>query len=245
MVQNALNSIKDLKSDNWELAFIDDGSPKSADEHVKSILADHQHKVKIYHVPDTVDDKIARKGSRVGEYMNLAIKQSDAEGAIMLCDDDALLPDYFVRAAEWFKNNPSRVYGYCDVVVFDPFIEKPGAFATDHIMLSSGPPKYRKLNRYVNYLNKVAEEVKPMACLDASQVAWRTSINFTANIWFPHPRTTSLDYVFYQQIHKHYGNCHSMHFAGQYKAIYDSNLGNRKKQIYQTLDITSQSPTQT
>lgn len=236
MVQNALRSIANLQYDDWELAFIDDGSALKADEHIDNILKDRLQKVKKYTIADTIDDKVRRGGSQVGNYMNLAAKESDADLAIMLCDDDALLPTYFENASRWFTNNPTKAYGFCDVVLFDPFVEQPGEFTTDYINTGNPNPKFARLNRYKNFMNKGRSQVKPMNCLDASQVVWRTNIHQQNNVWFPYPKTANIDCAFYGEIYKHYGYCPFMGFAGQYKGLYASNLGKRKN-AYDTIDL--------
>ena len=95
MVRNALNSINKLTYKNFEIAFIDDGSEVKGEPIVRSILKpSFLKKVNFIDTNDTVEDKINREGSEIGKYANEAIKESDADIVLMLCDDDAMVPDY-------------------------------------------------------------------------------------------------------------------------------------------------------
>src|SRR5437588_1330755 len=57
MIKNALNSIKEQNYDNWELAFIDDGSEVPGEPIVKEILKDHLDKVKIIRTETTMAER--------------------------------------------------------------------------------------------------------------------------------------------------------------------------------------------
>src|SRR5258706_11440151 len=52
IVKNALNSIKEMNYDNWELVFLDDGSVTSGESIVKDILKDSLHKVRFFNTND-------------------------------------------------------------------------------------------------------------------------------------------------------------------------------------------------
>lgn len=43
---------------------------------------------------DSKENKLRRGGSMFGKYANIAMETIDSDIIIMLCDDDALIPDY-------------------------------------------------------------------------------------------------------------------------------------------------------
>lgn len=243
MVENALKSIADQNYDDWELAFLDDGSAKVGKPVVEKILVDHLDKVKFYNTNDTMKDKITNSGSRIGMLMNQAIKESDAEAAFMLCDDDALYPEYLRNLHEWFVNYPNRKYCYSDVVLFNPFTEKPNdaSFKTKCITLF-----YTDFDRYKSPYNR-GKDIVPvtgtLGIVDASQPAWRTSCNKEDDIWFPYPKTCNLDISFLGSMHFKYGICFYSGFYGQYKAIHQDALSRknttkgRADKLYRIQDI--------
>lgn len=100
IVLNALDSIKALKYNNWELNFIDDSGDDSFKETLFNYGLDND-KIKYRPIFDSDQTKLEQNGSRHGEYMNLSIKETDAEVIVVLCDDDALVDDYFTKINEF------------------------------------------------------------------------------------------------------------------------------------------------
>ena len=47
------------------------------------------------------------------------------------------------------------------------------------------------------------------------------------DFWFPYPRTRNLDAVMFVHLWHHYKHCSPLKEYGQYKAIFDDQLGNR------------------
>lgn len=210
MVENALESIKNQTSDNYEVAFIDDGSTIPGKPIVEKILNDKLEKIKFYNSNDSIQSKLERGGSIHGKYMNIALEESTADIAIILCDDDALIPDYIENLSNYFKNNPEKKYCYSHVIPFDPTKQKPSA----------------SLEKSKFYLNKTGE-FNPSCQVDSSQVAWRRQWALDNNIKFPFPQTGALDAHFYQMFYNKAGNCTFTGFIGQYKAIFRGQLGNQ------------------
>ncbi len=228
MVRNALNSIRDLDYDDWHLAFIDDGSTKPGRPAVEAILADHLDKVSFYNTNHTPDDKFRQGGSAIGQFMNqITQKYSKApvncEMAIMLCDDDALHPDYFTNLKQWSEENPKQHYTYSHVILFDPFIDNLCSLPATPLIKDFHGKKI-KFDRFRNKFNKT-QELYPEAKLDASQVAWRTYCANKAH--FPARQTCHLDSSFYKQLGAHYGRIKFSGFIGQYKGMHDDTLSIR------------------
>lgn len=241
MVENALKSILSQTHIDWELAFLDDGSSNPGKPVVNKILPEQLEKIKFYNTQDTVKDKLLAGGSRIGMLMNQAIRESQAEIALMLCDDDALFPDYLANLSRWFTSNPTKHYCYSDVVLFDPFKEAPG----DKFKKSLIQLVYTQVDRYHSPYNKgidIAPVSGLLGVVDASQPAWRTSCNKDGDIWFPYPQTTNLDISFLTRMHHDYGKCSYSGFYGQYKAVHQGALSTKRQKgekLYQIQDLES------
>lgn len=233
MVQNALRSIKALDYSNWELAFIDDGVLQPGKPIVESLLPDLLGKVQFYNSHHSVEDKIKNKGSHMGRLMNQAISKSNAQYGLMLCDDDALFPDYLTNLNTWFKAHPKQTQCYCDVVFFNPFKETPQQLQPDPYIWYGT----EKVDRVKHFLNKGGRTVRASNCLDASQVVWNLDWQRKHKCWFPFPKTKNLDADFYKNL----GYCQPAGFNGQYKAYYPSNLTTRTDQ-YAIIDLPCPPP---
>jgi hypothetical protein len=200
MVRNALASVLragELYS-NWELAFIDDASPTPGRPVVEEMLQGYLDKVRFYNTNCTDEVSI------FGSFMNQAIKDSDADLALILCDDDELCVDYLKNLNNYFLCHPSVVVCYSHVYYFDPFRERSSDVVFDSKWLNS-------------YTGVVLLEDN----VDASQVAWRTLCNKVRGCWFPSPKTRNLDAAFYSQL----GEAPFSGFIGQYKGMHSMQLG--------------------
>jgi len=217
MMQFALQSLRDQDHTDWDLVFVDDSSPTPGEPIVKNILKDHLDKVRFYHTNDP--DK--RHGASLfGGCWNDALLSADSDIAIMLCDDDALFPNYLLSLSKWYENNATAQYSYGHVVPFNPF---------DTSSLNSIP------FTTCWFLNHT-EPIDPFCQVDASQVSWRTQLFKESCIRFPCPQTVALDAALYQQLFQACGPCVFNGMVAQYKAVHDDQLGARAA-TYTTRDI--------
>lgn len=224
MVRNALQSIKEQTYKNWELAFIDDGSNPPGSPIVLEMFNDEElSKTEFYRIEDTPEIKSKRGGSVFGFWTNVAIQKSTAEIAIMLCDDDALCPDYLEYLNEYYKMNPKINYGYCYVKYFDP--------STQDYREGNEKPKYFHPGSTYT-LNNYDGPIDPLCKIDASQVSWRTKCHEEKNIWFQYPLTRGLDADLFRKMYKEYGPCYPTFTYGQYKGAFPDQLGNRAGDDY-------------
>lgn len=219
IVQNALHSLNELDYTNFEVAFIDDGSHNPGKPVAEEILSnDVLKRVTFYNTNDSIEQKIAQGGSMFGKLANYAIKQSDADYSIMLCDDDAIVSNYLCYLNEYFQLNKFVTYCFSNVYFFDPSIETYKDFKKE--------PSYNHPGSTYT-LNHYNEPINPVNKVDASQVCWKTSCNKEGNIWFPFPLTRGLDAALYQQLFDVYGHCYPTFTYGQYKGAFADQLGNR------------------
>lgn len=206
LVKVALKSIKEHSYKNWEIAFIDDGSEVEGKPIVENILVDHLHQIKFYNTNDKIEDKLHRNfenGSIFGKYAQQAIEESDADYVIMLCDDDALYPNYFSNLNKYFEDHPDEKYVYSHIHTYDPLLTP----------LEQNPPFED------HHLNKT-EELNPHFKIDMSQVAWRRKDFLEHEIKFPYPMTLNLDSIIFNQMYNKFGPCKFSGFIGEYKGIF-------------------------
>lgn len=216
LVKNALESIKRLKYDNWELVVIDDASEQSIEELCKEYV--DAKKLKYYRIKDTIEKKIKRGGSNHGKYMNKAIQESNADIVIPLCDDDALMEDYLNKLNDYFDTNVGVKYVYSNDFIFDPQTENPFDI------------KERRGDFGYNVV-----PVNPSGKLDFSQVVFRIECFNEDGLSYPFPQTKNLDEQIFKQAYEKYSVCPYSGFFGQYKALYSGQLGVREN-IYNYID---------
>lgn len=216
LVRNSLNSI--LRShehhQNWELAFGDDGSKVPGRPIVEEILKDHLEKVTFVQSGMKFEDKI-QQGLILGKMANEAMRDSDADVALILCDDDELVPTYLKGLSGYFQSNPDVLYCYSKIHLYNPFFQK-----SEDVNNVSG--KFNKWNEPIDPVNKV----------DATQVAWRLDCCKKHGAWFKDstkevkgkPWTRDTDKGFFGNLYDCCGNCHPTGLIGQFKGIHDYQL---------------------
>lgn len=204
MVKNALKSVLRANEhyNDWELAFIDDSSSVPGRPVCEEILGDHLDKIRFYNTDMTPEEKL-KTGGMVGREMNQAIKDSDADIIIMLCDDDAVCLDYFLNLSNFFTNK-SCLACHSHAYQFNPAFED-----IDHVF------------RPAKGLNHMGE-ILLAGNVDASQVAWRREIH-KKNIWFNKNQTVALDFSFYSGIDR-LGKTEFSGFYSQFKGIHPTRL---------------------
>lgn len=215
LVRNSLNSI--LKANeyyrNWELLFGDDGSIVPGKPIVEEILKDHLDKVTFVNSEMSFQDKIDH-GLLLGKYANEHMRQSDADVAIMFCDDDELFPIYLRDLAEYFSRN-DHLYCYSKIHIFNPFFQKSS-----------------EVNNLTGKFNQWQGPINPVGKVDATQVAWRLDCCKKYGAWFKEstklvegkPWTRDTDRGFFENLYEKCGLCYATEFIAQYKAVHDYQL---------------------
>lgn len=215
MVKNALESIILTNYQNWVLGFCDDGSDLSVEPIVREILKDHLDKVVFF------SNFLPKKHGMQGFLMNRAIRETEADIGIMLCDDDALHPDYLFKINNFFTNN-SYHSCYSNVILYNPLVE---SFKD---VLGRKPE---------GILNSYKKPIKCSCKVDSSQVAWRINCNKKGNIWFDYPRERDHDSSFFIKLNNKYGLTQYSGFIGQFKGIHQKQLISNKYQWSQSNNI--------
>ena len=217
---NALRSIEEIKYDNWELVVIDDGSypeektaKKLLQYYCMGVDAFKGRLKEVVYILDTPNQKIAQGGSRHGEYLNKYILQSNKEIVCVLCDDDAILSDYFTKLNSWFQANPTAHYCYSHVIQYNPLTESP--FGKE------------KTPWWTNH----EVTLHPVNRIDSSQVAFLSKCFKEDGCRYPSPKTENLDAAIFQQFYDRYGPCPYTGFDGQYKGVSEKNMVARSPEM--------------
>jgi glycosyltransferase involved in cell wall biosynthesis len=211
MVRNALNSIRDLDTDQWELSFIDDGSRIPGRPIVEEILKDHLDKIRFYHIDDTIEQKIAQGHSRHGAFMNQGILESAADFGLIVCDDDALTSDGVRRLIQYYEKNPTVKYSYSHMVPFNPMVEKPG----------------KHLGNRPHWLNKNRGKINPSCKVNSGQVSYRLSCFKDDGIRYLTNLTGALDSHLYSDLYAKYGPAPFNNVVVIYIADFPDQMGKR------------------
>lgn len=215
MVRNALNSIKNIRYDNWHLAFIDDGSVSPGRPIVEEILCDKLDHVSFHQTNATFEDKLKSYG--VGHLIAKILGSAESDLVVSLDDDDAFHPDYFEKLNWYFKNNQDVLYCYSNVYFYNPLIESPEG--------------EREIKGFINFYKK------PINCagkVDISQVAYRRKVfaeaKVTKNV------TIDLDSHVFDAIFRSYGPAEFTGFVSQYKGIHGLQLTQYKERLAKNPD---------
>lgn len=215
IVLNALESIMKLDYDNFEVCFIDDGSPNLGEPVVREFCDSIIDKFKFKYIDNSIEDKKRQGGSIHGRYMNEAILESDADAVIVLCDDDALFPNYLTNLNNYFNNNPNSYWCYSHVKFYDP--------ENQHYSEATEIPNNPNFN--TSNLNAYTTPISPSCKVDSSQVAFRRDAFVKSNVWFPHPQTSDCDRHVFERMIDHWGMCDFSGDYGQYKGWFVNQLG--------------------
>lgn len=223
IVLNALDSIKNLKYNNWELSFIDDSGHDEFKNTLFNFGLDNS-KIKYTAIYDTDEQKTKQGGSRHGHFINESIKNSDADFTTILCDDDALVDDSFNKLNVFFQQNPNLNWCYNKVYFYDPTKEfyKNSNFKTE---VKTNYRSFYDLNNYY-------EPINPQNKVDGSQVIYKNKIFKENKVFYPFPQTMNLDSAILKQLNMHYGLCWPSYIYSQYKGVFGDQMGNRNCQFY-------------
>lgn len=218
-----VNSIKSLLKanefhDDWELFFCDDGSPIPGDPYVKNLLAEHIRKVTFFNTHMTPEDKV-QQGIVIGRVANEFLAAATGDIVITLADDDELVPTYLHDLSTYFQNNPSVMYCWSKVHIFNPLVNKSAD--VDNVV---GP-----FNSWVGSIN-------PVNKVDTSQVAYRLSCFREHGVRYPtttsrssNPAIGNIDGHLFQQLFDKFGECPATDLIAQYKGVHEHQLVWHKK----------------
>lgn len=217
VVLNALDSILKSSYEHFEVAFIDDGSNLKGEAVVREYCPLILDKFKFYYINNKPEDKIRQGGSLHGEYMNKAIYESDADFVIVLCDDDAIYPNFLENFNNFFNTQNTTTtttpYYYNNVVIYDALKESYIEGVNNN-----------NLNYFSNHYTR------PINCVckvDSSQVVYSRKKFVDDKLSYPFPQTKNLDAYIFQYMFNTWGPAHYSGLISQVKCWNSDNLGVR------------------
>jgi glycosyltransferase involved in cell wall biosynthesis len=222
LVKNALESIVEMQYENYTVCFIDDSDISDGENICRDFLSGNiLKKFKFYTIGMSVDDKNKKGGSIFGKYANDAIRETESDVILMLCDDDALSPTYLSELDEFYKKNPNINWSYSYVKYFNPVFENYKSADPDWGKVLNSKSRTQSLNSDIHPVN-------PTYRKDMSQVSIKRKCFFDYDVWFPFPKTSNLDAAIFSNFYKFLGFCYPTKIFGQCKAVHDDQLGVRE-----------------
>ena len=215
LLRNTISSILAANEhhNDWELGFGDDGSAIPGRPIVEEILKDHLDKIEFAESGMTIEDKL-KQGLLIGRIANNKIATSNADVAIILCDDDEIHPKYLKNLSDFYDNNPTVMYAYSKIHLFNPLFQSSSV-----------------VNNLNHKYNQWSDPINPAGKVDASQVSWRLDCCNKLGAWFKDstksiekPWINDTDKGFFENLHDKCGLCYPTGFVGQYKGIHDYQL---------------------
>lgn len=219
LVRNALASIRKAAElyQDWILVFGDDNSPIPGEPIVREMLPEYLDRITFINTNMSFNEKI-KNGLAHGKYANQFIASCEADVAIILCDDDELVPTYLRDLATFFISRPNVMYCYSKVHIYNPLFQK--SQDVDNVT-----GRYNDHHGPINPANK----------LDVSQVAFRLDcckkhgVQFLESTKGTQPWIENLDGRFFQALYDKFGPAEPTNLIAQYKGIHDHQLVWHKK----------------
>ena len=221
LVKNMLRSLReaDQYHKDWELFLVDDNSPHDIRDIIKAEMKGYEDKITTINSGMSFEDKIDQ-GISLGKFANQAIKESDADIALIIGDDDEFVPDYLQKISQYYEDNPDILCAYSKIILFNPIKQKSSE-------VSSLQNKYNEYDVPLNPVNK----------LDSIQVSWRLSCCKEYGAWFKDntkqvpnmPWAKDTDKSFFENLYDKCGESHPTGIVGEYKGVHDYQLLWHKK----------------
>jgi hypothetical protein len=192
MVRNALYSILLSDYQDWTLAINDYNSTLPIQPVVREIL----NKNFSFYQNESIND---------------IIKDNNSDICILLCDDDALYPNYLHNLSDFFCKNTGITSCYSNTITYNPMKET----------LYTAMRNYKVDYQLQSYTEPICANF-----LDCSQIAWLSQCDFSFNRLFS----------FEELCHK-YGPSYYSGFISQYKGIHDKQLSKTDVRWVKSNDI--------
>lgn len=212
---NALNSILNIDYPNFEVHLIDDGSMNRAEPIVRDVCKNIIDKFKFSYIENSVQQKKLQGGSIHGKYLTDSIYGSDADHVIVLCDDDAIYPNFLNNLNELLNNseNEGKNYFYHNIVTYDSLTET----YMDGV----------KRNDLSYFTNAWKEPINCYCKVDGSQVTFNRHKFVEDGISYAYPQTAGLDADSFQKMFDKWGPAFYSGLIGQIKSNNADNLINK------------------
>lgn len=217
IVLNALNSLLDITYPEFEVHFIDDGSTKKGEPVVREVCNSIIDKFTFHYIDNTVEDKLKQGGSIHGNYLNKAIQSSDADHVIVLCDDDAIYPQFLTKLNRFLNKpeNKDKKYFYHNMVLYNSLTER----------YSDGVDR----NDLSYFTNQWKTPIHCSNRVDSTQVTYSRKAFVDDGLSYPYPQTSNLDSSIFNQMYEKWGLCYYSGLISQVKSNNEDNLVHKDK----------------
>lgn len=211
LIKNAIKSILNSDFKNWELFVCDDGSDYPAEPILNKILSNIDNKITYCQTNKTIEQKCS-EGISIGKYVNEAINNSNADFAVILGDDDELLPTYMSDLKDFYTKNPGIDYCYSHVYLKNP------------LKLQS-----QEILNHSSHYNNYREPINCYGKVDGSQVSFRLRCCKEKGAWLKEntndgsdtPWIKNTDAEFFQSLYDKCGPAYFSGLIGEIKGIHD------------------------
>ena len=212
MILNALNSILDISYPEFEVHLIDDGSVNKAEPIVREVCSSIIDKFKFTYIDNSIEQKKSQGGSVHGKYLTDAIKGSESDHVIILCDDDAIYPNFLTKLNILINKseNQDKNYFYHNIVLYDG-LKEPYTIGVDRGNLSY-------------FTNQWKVPIHCSGKVDGSQVTYNRKRFVEDGITYPSPQTSGLDSSSFNQMFGKWGLAEYSGLISQVKSNNDDNL---------------------
>ena len=210
IVLNSLRSILNIDYPYFDVVFIDDGSKNKGEPIVREYCKDIIDKFKFYYIDNTIEDKVKQGGSIHGKYLNDAIYNSDADHVIILCDDDAIYPNFLTKLNNHINKNTNKKYFYHNMVLYNSLIED----------YENGVNK----KDFSYFTNQWKTPINCAGRVDSSQVTYSRECFVMDNLSYPYPQTSGLDMYIFNKMNEKWGTCEYSGLISQVKSNNEDNL---------------------
>ncbi len=207
---NALNSILNCNYDNFEVHVIDDGSINKAEPIARQVCSSIIDKFKFTYINNSIEEKKRQGGSVHGKYLTEAIRQSNSDHVIVLCDDDAIYPNFLNNLNQLLNEKGDIPYFYHNIVLYDSLKET----YIDGV----------NRNDLSYFTNQWKEPIHCYCKVDGSQVTFDTKKFNENQISYPAPQTAGLDAASFQQMFDNWGPAIYSGLISQVKSNNQDNL---------------------
>lgn len=241
MLREVIKTLPSMTYPFWHLALIDDGS--DGDKKARPILEEllDESNYTLYDTGDSLEEKRKRGYSMHAKYMNIALKKSNADYAVIVSDDDGLHRDYFTDLNAYYKNNPDVVYSYCHIIPYDPMTELPNnitAYTRKLEMKRWGRWKKFESDSWINVNH--TQPLHPVDRLDSTQVSWHIKKSLAEGCVFDESLTANNDSDIFAKFHSSFGECYFNGTVGPFKGFHKDQLGVRLRRddldIFEVID---------
>lgn len=228
MLREVLKTFNHMTYSNWHVALIDDGSDddKKAQPILEELLDESRYT--LYDSKDTIEGKRKRGHSLHAKYMNIALRESTADYALIISDDDGIHEHYLSDLDAYYKSNYDVFYSYCHIIPYDPMTELP-----NEETLARRKAEIRTTGKWRDFpsdswikVNHTAP-VPPVDVLDSTQVSWHIKAALDRECLFNETYTANNDRDIFVKLYKHFGICNFNGCVGPYKGYHKNQLGVR------------------